>query len=174
MARWTRRTGGAGLVLALVAPALSAQVPRDRLVTVARELVAGAHYATLITMGTDGRLQARTVEPFAPDSDFTIWIGTNPRTRKVAELARDPRVTLHYFDPKAQGYVTLQGRATVVRDPRETAARFNPAWKDFYPDRATDYVLLRVRVERLEVVSPSHGVSGDARTWRPPSANLTR
>jgi general stress protein 26 len=171
-------TGAALLAGALLlSPAgLEAQTParRDSIVQVARSLIEGAHYAALITTAPDGSLQARTVDPFAPDSAFVVWIGTNPRTRKVAEIRRDPRVTLYWFDPKALGYVTLHGRARLVNDSAEKARRFKPAWAAFYPDRARDYLLIEVQPERMEVVSPAHGITGDSMTWRPPTVILPR
>jgi len=60
--------------------------------------------------------QARIVDPFAPEADFTIWVATNPLTRKVAEIRQDPRVTLLYFNAAAAEYVTVLGTATLVSD----------------------------------------------------------
>lgn len=163
------------LLLALVpAGSVMAQRPADRTVIerAARELIAGAAYGTLITLGQDGHPQARTVDNFPPEADFTVWIGTNPRTRKVAEIRRDPRVTLHWFDPKRLGYVTLIGRARLVNDSTEKARRWKPEWAGFYPDRNRDYLLVEVRPLRLEVVSPSQGITGDSLTWRPPTVDL--
>ena len=37
-----------------------------------------------------------------------------------------------------------------------------------------DYMLIRVNVERIEVVSPHHGIAGDSVSWRPPSLHLRR
>lgn len=145
-----------------------------RRITAAREVIAGAGYATLVTNGEDGHPQARIVDPFPPDDDFTVWMATKPTTRKVAEIRRDPRVTLLWFDPAALAYVTLHGDAELVDDPAEKAARWKPTWAGFYEDenRGDDYLLIRVRARRLEVVSPGHDVVGDDATWRPPTVEL--
>jgi general stress protein 26 len=164
------------LMAAATAPTVAAQTPargRDSLLTAARSLMAGAHYAGLITLDSAGAPQARTVEPFPPETDFTVWIGTNPRTRKVGEIQRDARVTLYYYDPSAMGYVTIHGRAQVVDDPALKRTWWNPGWEAFYPDRDKGYLLLKVTPERLEIVSPAHGIMGDAVTWRPPTVRLT-
>jgi len=166
------------LTLALVGVpgAAEAQAParRDSILRAAHALIEGARYAALITNAADGPPQARTVDPFPPDSGLVIWIGTNPRTRKVAEIRRDPRVTLYWLDPKALGYVTLHGRARLVNDPAEKRRRFKPEWKAFYPDPVRDYLLIEVRPTALEVVSPAHGITGDSLTWRPPTVSLPR
>lgn len=145
--------------------------PADRAAVerAARELIAGAKYAALITLGPDGHPQARAIENLPPEPDFSVWFATTPRTRKVAEIERDLRVTLYWFDPGRAGYVTLLGTAHVVTDSAERARHWQPGWAAFYPDRDRDYLLIQVRPIRLEVVSPAHGITGDSLTWRPPA-----
>lgn len=138
----------------------------------ARELIAGAKYGVLITLGPDGHPQARAIENLPPEADFSVWFATTPRTRKVEEIRRDPRVTFYWFDPARAGYVTLVGTAEIVTDSAERASHWQPAWETFYPDRERDYLLIRVQPLRLEVVSPSHGITGDSLTWRPPTQSF--
>jgi general stress protein 26 len=140
----------------------------------AREIMSTARYCALITLDSSGHAQARTVDPFAPDENMEIWIGTNPRSRKVAEIRRNPRVTLYYFDRDAQAYVSISGIARLVNDPKEKAKRWKEEWKDFYPDRRRDYMLIAVRPERLELVNVKKGIVGDPRTWKPPSVSFAR
>lgn len=78
-------------------PAQSGASDPGRLRSVARELMIAARYAALISVDSTGAAQARTIDPFAPDEAMVVWFATNPRTRKVAEITRDSRVTLHYF-----------------------------------------------------------------------------
>lgn len=138
----------------------------------ARRIIATVPYPTFITTDRTGHPQARTVQPALPDSSWTVWFATNPRTRKVTEIARDPRVVLHYFDARTLSYVSLAGRARVVRDRATKVAHWNAAWTAFYPDRDTSVVLIAVTAERLEVVSSTLGITGDAATWRPPTVRL--
>lgn len=159
------------LVLA-VAPGVwvQAQAPsRDAVLAAARTVIADARYATLVTIDADGHPQARVVDPFAPEADFTIWIATNARTRKVAELRSNPRVTLLFFDPRGQSYVTLGGTAAMVTGAAEKARHWKPEWKAFYADehRGDDYVLIKVRPDRLEIVAEALGMKSDPATWRP-------
>lgn len=87
--------------------AVSAQIdsaagpPRAQVIAAAKDVMQTARYSTLITIGDDGQPEARIVDPFVPEEDLTIWIGTNPLTRKVAQIRRDPRVTLLYFNAAA-------------------------------------------------------------------------
>lgn len=160
-------------------PAPDADVRRDTVVRPsleerARQIVRAVPYPTFITNDSSGRPQARTVQPLPPDSAWTVWFATNPRTRKVGEIQRDPRVVLHYFDQGTLSYVSLVGRARVVRDRATKDAHWTANWNAFYPDRDTSVVLIVVEAERLEIVSSTLGISGDAATWRPPTVVLPR
>ena len=152
----------------------SKPLTRAELIAAAREIMATARYCALITLDSNGRPQARTLDPFPPDENMIVWLGTNSRSRKVAQIRRNPRVTLYYFDSEGQAYVTISGIARLVNDSTEKAKRWKDEWKAFYPDRARDYLLIVVKPERLEVVSVKKGIVGDSSTWKPPSVNFQK
>jgi len=152
-----------------VCAAAQATHSRDDLIAAARRIMIAARYCAVITVDDTGRPQARTIDAFEPDADMVVWFATNPRSRKVGQIEKDPRVTLYYVDPGSLGYVTLLGRARLVDDPAEKRARWKPGWEAFFPDRDAGYLLVAVTPERLEVVSPKLGINGDPVTWTPPS-----
>ncbi len=177
----TSRAFVVGLFSSLVPLSLAAQVPpappasgRAAAIAAAREVMRKAHYCSFITNGEDGQPQARIMDPFAPDEGLTVWLATKPVTRKVAQIRRNPRVTLLYFDPAAPAYVTLLGTAELVADPAEKARRWKEAWVHFYKDRSRgdDYLLIRVKPSRLEIVDYGRGLVGDPETWRPVTVDL--
>jgi general stress protein 26 len=147
---------------------------RAELIAAAREIMASARYCALITLDSSGGSQARTLDPFPPDENMVVWLGTNPRSRKVAQIRHDPRVTLYYFDREAQAYVTIAGTARLVNDPKEKAKRWKDEWQDFYPDRANDYLLIAVTPAKLELVSVKKGIVGDPKTWKPRSVEILK
>jgi len=147
-----------------------AQTPeRATIVAAAQEVMEKARFCALITLGADGHPQARVVDPFAPERDLTVWIATNPITRKVEQIRADPRVTLFYFDPSGPGYVTLLAKAELVTDSAEKAKHWKEDWAAFYADknRGEDFILIRCKPIRLELVSYGHGLLNDPTTWRP-------
>ena len=165
------------LVLALAAPfALAAQGAPTKadIVAAARDVMTHARYATLATNGPGTQPQARIVDPMPPDKDMVVWIGTNVRTRKLAEIRLNNHVTLLYFDAKRLEYVTLLGVGDVVTDKIEKAKHWKAEWAPFYKKGAAsdDFALIRVRANRLEVVSPSHKLMNDSTNWRPVGVNL--
>lgn len=164
--------------LAITTTSVFGQQPRslsrDELISAAREIIATARYCALITDGSTGRTQARTMDPFPPDDEMVIWLGTNSHSRKVAEIRRRPRVTLYYFDRESEAYVTIQGIARLVNDRNEKARHWKDEWKAFYTNRDKDYLLIEVRPLRLEVVNTKKGILGDPRTWLPPTVRFGR
>ena len=164
-----RTIAAATLILAFEAAAREpSPVERERARAAAFDVMAAARYATLVTIGANGHPQARVVDPLVA-ADRTLWIGTNPLTRKVAEIRRDARVTLLFFNAAAGEYVTVQGRATVVANAKTRAERWKPEWQPFYKQghQGEDFLLLEVRPTRLEISSARHRMVNDEKTWRP-------
>lgn len=107
------------------------------------------------------------MDPFSPEKDFTVWLATNPSSRKVTQIKNNPRVTLYYSDKNDQGYVVIHGTAELVDDQREKDLRWKNEWKDFYTNRTDDYLLIKISPLYLEVINYSRGLSGDPKTWQP-------
>jgi len=165
------------LISLLIAPiTIKGQEPkqwsREQLIAAARQIMTTARYCALITIDSDHRTDARTMDAFAPDEQMIVWLATNPRSRKVAEIRRNPHVTLYYFDRESQAYVSINGVARLVNDASEKARHWKDEWKAFYPNRDKDYLLIRVSPVKLEVVNTKTGIVGDARKWRPPSVTF--
>ena len=158
-----------GAPVATGQPASPVAPTRAAIISATRTIIGHARYATLVTVDASGQPQARIVDPFLPEDDLTIWIATNARSRKVGEIAANGRVTLLYFDANTQSYVTVIGRAGLVRDETEKGARWKEEWATFYKNKnhGDDYLLIRVVPSRLEVVSPALGLLNDPDTWRP-------
>ena len=142
---------------------------RAAVIKAAAGVMERARFCTLVTIGEDGHPQARVVDAFPPDAQMVVWMATTPPTRKVAQIRRDPRVTLSYFDPNSMGYVTMLGKAALVTDGIEKAKRWKDDWAKLYKDknRGDDYLLIKVTPMRLEVSVESQGITNDPKTWRP-------
>jgi general stress protein 26 len=145
---------------------------RVELVAAAREVMAAQTYCALVTVDKTGRPQVRTMNPFPPEEDMTVWLATNTRSRKVEEMRNDPRVTLYYSDhAKAIGYVALSGRAVLVEDMAEVLKRKRAYWDQAFPG-LKNIVLIKVVPERLDVLNYKAGAVADPVTWRTPSIEL--
>ena len=139
-----------------------------KLINVAKEIMTTAGTCALITLDENGLPRARVMDPFVPESDLTVWFGTNSKSRKVNQIKKDPRVTLYYLDSNASGYVMIHGIAQIVDDQLEKEERWKDEWESFYPNKPEGYLLIKVSPEWMEVISYKYGVIGDPSTWEPP------
>ena len=150
----------------------SAADERAHLIAAAREIIAAQTYCALVTIDETGRPQVRTMNPFPPEDDMTVWFATNTRSRKVREIRRDPRVALYYSNhATAIGYVQITGHAVLVDDKQEILKRKRAYWDQAFPG-LQNLVLVKVVPERLDVLNYKAGVQVDPETWRTPSIEL--
>lgn len=145
---------------------------RSAMLEAAREIMGMQKYCALITLDASGRPHARTMNPFPPEEDMTVWIATNSRCRKVREIQVNPQVSLYYADHKeASGYVLLTGNALLVDEMSEKLKRKRDYWDQAFPD--WNYlVLIKVIPERLEVLNYKRNMLNDDVTWRTPALEL--
>jgi len=144
----------------------------NKLINAAKEIMTSAGTCALISVDQEGRPRVRVMDPFPPENDFTIWFGTNPKSRKVDQIQKDPKVTLYYLDKDASGYVMVHGRAQIINDKDEKEKRWKDEWEAFYPNRSEGYILIKVSPEWLEVISYPRGILGDPITWEPPKVSF--
>jgi general stress protein 26 len=165
-------------IVVVASASVFAQQPRhysrEELISAAREIMTNARYCALITNDRTGRASSRAMDAFAPDEKMGVWLATNPRSRKVAEIRRNPLVTLYYFDRDHQAYVTLYGTARLVNDAKEKSRHWKDDWKVFYPDRDKSYLLIKITPERLEVVDTSKKIFSTSPSWQTLTVRFSR
>lgn len=140
----------------------------SKLIDAAKEIMNASTTCALITLDEEGRARVRAMDAFPPEDDLTVWFGTNTKSRKVEQINKDPRVTLYYLDSDASGYVMIHGIAELVDDQREKEKRWKKEWEEFYPNKAENYLLIKVSPIWMEVSSTPRGIFSDTITWQPP------
>ena len=82
--------------------------------------------------------------------DGSLWFFTSDEAPKVGELERNPHVGLSYGAPDKDLYVSVSGRATLVRDKAKAEELWNVFAEAWFPDGVDDphLALLRVDVEQ--------------------------
>jgi general stress protein 26 len=141
---------------------------RDTFIAAAKDLMDTTRFCALITLDKSGHPQVRTMDPFPPDEDMVVWMGTNNSSRKVQEIRNDSRVTLYYESPDGGGYVVIKGNAYLIDDPDKKEKYWKEEWDDFYPDNKSTYTLLKVIPKKLEMIYYKHGITGSSSTWAVP------
>lgn len=139
-----------------------------KLINAAKEIMSEAGTCALITLDEKNHPMVRVMDPFLPDSDLTVWFGTNPKSRKVSQIKNNPTVTLYYLEKNESGYVVIHGKAQLIDDEQEKEKRWKPEWEAFYPNKSEGYLLIKVIPNSMEIISYAHGIIGDPVTWETP------
>ncbi len=141
---------------------------RARVLAAAREIIASQTYCALVTQGLDGFPSIRSMNPFPPEQDMSVWMATNSRSRKIVEIRRDPRVCLYYANHReAIGSVVITGKAVLVDNPEEKLKRKRAYWDQAFPDWQY-LMLIKVIPLRLEVINYKQNYNNAPVTWRAP------
>lgn len=141
--------------------------PEKEILSASRKIIKDCYFGTLINIDQNGQPRARAMEVFAPENDFTIWMATNPKSRKVNQILQNSKATMHYFDKNNLGYVSLMGNAFIINDNAIKAEKWKDGWEQFYQNREEDYLLIKFVPENLELISIPNGFTGDDNTWQP-------
>jgi general stress protein 26 len=165
---------GYSIFIVLLVPLITNSQQKDnkqnnnsKLISIAKEIMQNAKTCALITIDDKGRPRVRTMDPFAPEENLTVWFGTNSNSRKVKQIKGNSKVTLYYTEKGETGYVMIHGIASIVDDVKAKEKHWKIKWKDFYPDYPHGYMLIKVKPLWLEVISETHGIVGDSITWKP-------
>ena len=99
-----------------------------------------------------GELRSRPMVASQSSFDGTLWFFTQASAHKVDEVQADQRVGVSYSDPSKQNYVSMSGRATVVRDRAAIDAHWAEPLRTWFPKGKDDpeIALLRVAVTQAE------------------------
>ena len=150
----------------------SSKHSHDTLISAAREIMDSTRWCALVTLDESGHPQVRTMDPFPPQEDMVVWLGTNSQSRKVKEIRNDSRVTLYYEDSDGAGYVVIKGHAYLVDDNEKKMQYWKEAWNQYYNDQKSNYILIKVIPDELEILDYRHGIIGDSLTWVAPTVEF--
>ena len=141
----------------------------QQVLRITRYIVEARDVCFLMTRGEAGQINARLMQPFGPEEDMTFWFGCSDGSRKVREVGREGQATVGYLLPSEGAYATFQGRATVERDVALRRRYWRESFAEFWPDgpEGSDYVLIRFRPSRLEVMHLQQDVAPEPYGLRP-------
>lgn len=117
------------------------------------DLIRDIKIAMLTTHDERGGLRCRPMATLKHEFDGDLWFFTRERAGKVEEIQHDDHVNVAYAHPGDQRYVSVTGRATVVRDKVKNKEFWNPLFRAWFPKGLDDpdMALLKVKVERAEL-----------------------
>lgn len=128
------------------------ETTRDEAIVKLNELIHDIRIAMLTTQTPEGSLRGRPMATQEAPFDGNLWFFTSAESPKVDEIEDEHHVQLSYASPEDNRYVSVSGRATVVRDRAKAQELWSPAMKAWFPGGLDDpdLALLRVHVEAAE------------------------
>jgi general stress protein 26 len=132
--------------------AVDTHTDRDLAIQKLGELIRDIEVAMLTTVDRDGSLRGRPMATQTTDFDGELWFFTQASSPKVGEVQREEQVNVAFAEPEKQHYVSLSGRARIVRDRKKAEELWSPVLKAWFPKGLDDpdLALLRVMVDKAE------------------------
>jgi general stress protein 26 len=118
-----------------------------------REMVKDIDFCMLTTVDEDGDLHSRPMSVNGEiDPNGDLWFFTGVSSHKVSEIAKLPKVNVSFADPDNQRYVSITGRAQLVRNRNKIEELWKPEFKMWFPEgkEDPDIALLRISLEKAE------------------------
>lgn len=116
-----------------------------------RGLTEGIDFCMLTTID-GGHLRSRPMSTQKFEFDGDLWFFTSDDTHKISEIEKDNRVNVAYSKPDDNTYLSISGRAEMVKDRAKIEELWNPVLKAWFPEGLDDptLCLLKVPVEQAE------------------------
>ena len=129
-------------------PDMSHQPKLDRVWDIVEKAGVG-----MLTTRFAGGLRARPLEPRPDLRAGVIWFLTDVRSAKDHEIEADHEVCFVVIDPKDKAYLSITGRAEVLKDSTKAAEIWKSSDQVWWPDGPEDVNLrvLRVEPQRAEL-----------------------
>lgn len=115
------------------------------------DMVDQIRIAMLTTMD-GGVLRSRPMECMLAEGNGVLWFFTNISSHKTSEVSTQQQVNLGFADTVKQNYVSISGRASVVRDQAKAKELWTEDQRAWFPRglEDPDLGLLRIEVEQAE------------------------
>jgi general stress protein 26 len=116
------------------------------------EMIKDIRVAQMVTRDEAGHLRARPMVAQQDHFEGALWFFTWADSEKVREIQAQPEVALSYSDPKAQNYVSVSGRARLVRDHARMEEFWAEPLRTWFPKGPDDpnMALICVELESAE------------------------
>lgn len=115
------------------------------------DLIEDIEFSMLTTRDGD-KLRSRPMVHKEFDESGALWFFTHAAAHKTFEVEQEQQVGLSYAAPNSHHYVSISGRASIVRDPARVKRLWSDLDKVWFPDGPDDpeIVFLKVMPEEAE------------------------
>ncbi|CAF1027541.1 unnamed protein product [Didymodactylos carnosus] len=109
-------------------------------------------FAMLTTTDKENNLHSRPMAYKQVEKDGELWFFTRADSHKVGEIKKNNHVNVTFSDPSKQNYVSMCGKAELIRDKQKAKELWSDYLKAWFPGGLDDpeLALLRIDVEGAE------------------------
>ncbi|GGX85643.1 general stress protein [Massilia dura] len=112
-----------------------------------RDRVKDVKFGMFTTQDATGALTSRPLTLQQLDNEGNIWFFVSDQEAFTGELLGHPSVNVSFADVDDHLYVSVSGRAALLRDRAKAEELWNPAVKAWFPQGLDDPHLALLRVE---------------------------
>jgi general stress protein 26 len=125
---------------------------REELTALLKEFRTGI----LVTRDDRGMPRARPMAIAKCEADGSVWFATSSHTPKVDEIVRDTNVAVICHRNRDEAWISLSGRAELVRDRKKLEELWDPSMKAWFESKDDPAILLiRVTPIHAEFYEPN-------------------
>jgi general stress protein 26 len=108
--------------------------------------------AMLTTVDEDGSLCARPMATNEMEQDGTLWFFTQADSPKTHEIDHKSEVNISYADTGKELFVSVSGKAEIVKDKNKIKQLWTPLLKAWFPKGEEDpsIILLKVKINKAQ------------------------
>lgn len=103
-----------------------------------QKLVEGINIAMLTHTSESGEIFSCPMATQKSEFDGTLWFLTAENSEKVPLLRKHPEVNVAYSDTSDMRFVSVSGRAEVLKDKQKIEELWNPIYKAWFPNGKDD------------------------------------
>lgn len=117
------------------------------------EKIKDIRVAMLTTADADGYLRSRPMATQELDRDGKLWFFTKDHSPKANSIEQDQEINVAYADDAKNLWVSVTGKASIVRDRAKIKELWKPILKAWFPDGEDDpeLALICVDVESAQI-----------------------
>jgi len=98
------------------------------------DLVENIETAMFTTKRKDGLLVSRPMATQVRAAGADLWFVTEKESDKCDEIRGDSNVNVSYYKPRTREWISVSGRARLVRDRKKIHELYRPDWRAWFGD----------------------------------------
>ena len=112
-----------------------------------RNRIENVKFGMLTTVNVDQSLSSRPMTAQQIDEEGQMWFFTSDKHAFTKDLAQQPEVNITFSNPDDSLYVSVAGRASLVKDRTKAEELWNPMVGAWFPGGLDDPDLALIKIE---------------------------